>query len=75
MEGPMLSVLQPIATLVFCEQKLFLCIAEVNGLFRDSLPVNDILITVLPEKIVQVSYQVLHVVPSSTADDSNGIND
>jgi hypothetical protein len=75
MEGPMLSVLQPIATLVRCEQKLFLCIAEVNGLFHDSLPVDDIPVTLLSEKIIQVSYQALRLVPASTADDSNGIND
>jgi hypothetical protein len=74
-EGPVLSVLQPIATLVFCEQKLFLCIAEVNGLFRDSLPVDDIPITLLSEKIVEVSYQVLRLIPASTTDDSSGRND
>lgn len=74
-EGPVLSVLQPVATLVFCEQKLFLCIAEVNGLFHDSLPVDDIPIAVLSERIVQVSYQALRLVPASTTDDPNGIND
>ena len=74
-EGPMLSVLQPIATLVFCEQKLFLCIAEVNGLFRDSVPMDDIPIALLSEKIIQVSYQALRLVPASTTDDPNGIND
>jgi hypothetical protein len=74
-EGPMLSILQPIATLVFCEQKLFLCIAEVNGLFRDSLPVDDISISLLSEKIVQVSYQALRLIPASTIDDPSSIND
>jgi hypothetical protein len=74
-EGPTLSILQPIATLVFCEQKLFLCIAEVNGLFHDSLPVDDIPIALLSEKIIQVSYQAVRLVPASTTDDSNGIND
>ena len=72
---PVLSVLQPIATLVFCEQKLFLCIAEVNGLFHDSLPVDDIPITIISEKIVQVSYQALRLVPASTTDDPKGVND
>jgi hypothetical protein len=52
MEGPMLSILQPIATLVFCEGNLFLCIAKVNRLFRDSLPMDDIPVTLLSEKIV-----------------------
>jgi hypothetical protein len=74
-EGPVLSVLQPITTLVLCEQKLFLCIAEVNGLFHDSLPVDDIPIAVLSEKIIQVSYQALRLVPASTTDNPNGIYD
>jgi hypothetical protein len=47
MEGPSLSVLQPIVTLIFCEQKLFLCIAEVNGLFHDSLPMDNVPIALL----------------------------
>jgi len=74
-EGPMLSILQPIAMLVFCKGSLFLCIAEVNGLFHDSLPVDDIPVTLLSEKVIQVSYQALHLVPASTTDDPNGIND
>jgi hypothetical protein len=72
-EGSVLSVLQPITTLVLCEQKLFLCIAKVNGLFHNSLPVDDIPIAVLSEKIIQVSYQALRLVPASTTDDPNGI--
>lgn len=75
MEGPVLSALQPITTLVFCEEKLFLCIAEVNGLFHDTLPMDDISVIVLSEKIIQVSYQALHLVPASATDDPNGIND
>jgi hypothetical protein len=53
---PSLSVLQPIATLVFCNQRLFLCIAEVNGLFLNGKSVKDIPMSILPEKISQVSY-------------------
>ena len=74
-EGLTLSVLQPIATLVFCKQKLFLCIAEVNRLFNNFLPVDNILITVLSEKITQVSYQALHLTPASMINDPNGTND
>ncbi|KAF8501133.1 hypothetical protein F5888DRAFT_1579713, partial [Russula emetica] len=50
-------------------------IAEVNELFHDSVPMDDIPITILSEKIVQVSYQALRLVPASTTDDPNGIND
>jgi hypothetical protein len=74
-DGPLLSILQPIATLVVCEQKIFLCIAEVNGLFLDYQSVDYIPFSVLPEKIAQVSYQALRLVPASYSDDPSGTND
>jgi hypothetical protein len=73
-DGPFLSILQPVATLVVCEQKLFLCIAEVNGLFLDCQPVEDIPFSVLSEKIAQVSYQALRLIPASRFDDPDGAN-
>ena len=75
LEEPMLSIFQPITTLIFCEQKLFLCIGEINGLFHDTLPVDDIPVTLLSKKIIQVLYQALRLIPTSTTDDPNGIND
>jgi hypothetical protein len=75
MQSPMLSIHQPITTLVVCEQNLFLCVAEVTGLFIDSRPVNDIPISLLPEKIVQMSYQALRLIPASYTDDPKGEND
>lgn len=74
-EGPILSILQPIATIVSCEDKLFLCIGEVNGLFLDHQPVDDIPISVLSEKITCVSYQALHLVPAGYSDDCDGKHD
>ena len=74
-DGPFLSILQPIATLVVCEQKLFLCIAEVNGLFLDCQSVEEIPFPVLSEKIAQVSYQALRLIPASRADGPDGSND
>ncbi|KAI0282663.1 hypothetical protein BC826DRAFT_1110696 [Russula brevipes] len=74
-DGPILSVLQPIATLVFCEHKLFLCIAEVNGLFLDSRSVDGIPVAILLEKIAEVSYQALRLVPANASDDPGGNND
>ena len=55
-QSPVLSIHQPIATLMLCEQNLFLCIAEVTGLFLDSCSVDDIPLSVLSKKIAQVSY-------------------
>ena len=75
LDEPSLSVLQPIATLVFCDQQLFLCIAEVNGLFLDSRSVKDIPISILSEKISQVSYQALRLIPATLSDVSDGKSD
>jgi hypothetical protein len=74
-DRPALSVLQPIATVILCEDKLFLCLAEVNGLFLDHQAVDDIPISVLSEKIAQVSYQGLRLVPASYSDDRDGKHD
>jgi hypothetical protein len=74
-DEPFLSILQPIVTLLFCEQKLFLCIAEVNGLFLDCQTIKEIPFSVLSEKIAQVSYQALRLILASLADDPNGAND
>ena len=70
-----LSILQPIATVILCEGKLFLCVAEVNGLFLNHQSVDDIPISVLSEKIAQVSYQGLRLVPASYSDDPDGKHD
>jgi len=67
-----LSILQPITTLVFCDQRLFLCIAEVNSLFLDGKSVEDIPVSILPEKISQVSYQGLCLIPATFADIPDG---
>ena len=40
-DEPTLFILQPIATVVVCEGMLFLCIAEVNGLFLNHQPVDN----------------------------------
>jgi len=74
-DEPSLSVLQPIATLVFCDQQLFLCIAEVNGLFLDGKSIEDIPVSILPEKIAQVSYQALRLIPATLSDVPDGKHD
>jgi len=71
----MLFILQPITTVVVCKGTLFLCIAEVNGLFLNHQPVDDILISLLSEKGAQVSYQGLRLVPACHSDDHDGKHD
>ena len=70
-----LSVLQPIATVILCKGKLFLCIGEVNGLFINHQEVDDIPLSVLSEKTAQVSFQGLRLVPSTYSDDRDGKHD
>jgi hypothetical protein len=60
---------------MLCEQDLFLCVAEVTGLFLDTNPVDDIPLSILPEKIAQVSYQALCLVPATYTNDPMGKND
>jgi len=74
-DKPTLFILQPIATVVACEGRLFLCIAEVNGLFLGHQPVDDIPLSFLSEKTAQVSYQGLRLVPACYSDDREGKHD
>ena len=74
-DRPTLSILQPIATVILCKGKLFLCIAKVNGLFLDYQSVDDIPISILSEKIAQVSYQGLCLVPASYSDNHDRKHD
>jgi hypothetical protein len=74
-QSPVLSIHQPIAMLMLFEQNLFLCIAEVTGLFLDSHSVDDIPISILSKKIAQVLYQGVCLVPASYTDDSKGEHD
>ena len=74
-DQPTIFILQPIATVVICEEKVFLCVAEVNGLFLDHQPVDHIPISFLSEKTAQVSYQALRLVPASYSDDRDGKHD
>ena len=72
---PTLSIHQPITTVIGCEGELFLCMAEVNGLFLDHQPVDEIPISVLSEKVSQVSYQGLRLVSSTYSDVPDGKHD
>ncbi len=58
--------------LVSCNQRLFLCLAEVNGLFLYGKSIEDIPVSILSEKIAQVSYQALHLIPATFSDAPDG---
>lgn len=74
-EGPFLSIFDPVASLLVCEQKLFLCIGEVNGVSVDSHATERVSLQLLPESTVKITFQVLRLVPASTDDDPSEKND
>lgn len=73
--GPCLSIFDPVSTLVRCEDKYFLCIGEVNGLSVDSKSRQRVALNLLAESTIRVSYQILHLIPSTTDDDPTAKND
>lgn len=68
-DGPFLSIFDPIASLLVCEAKLFLCVGEVNELWVDSKSSERVPIRLLPESTIRLSYQVLHLIPATIEDD------
>jgi hypothetical protein len=59
----------PIATLVKCEDHIFLCIGEVNDIIHDSNHLEEIAVDTLMEPSVFVTFQLLFLVPASVEDD------
>ena len=55
--------------------RLFLCIAKVNGLFLGCQAIDDIPISALSKKAAQVSYQGMRLVLASYEDDHDGKHD
>jgi hypothetical protein len=64
-----------IATLVFCEGRIFLCLGEVNGIYLDSESLDSIGLDVLPERSVHISFQFLKIIPATTIDDMSNKHD
>ncbi|KAG6827992.1 hypothetical protein H0H92_009721 [Tricholoma furcatifolium] len=69
--APSIIVQDPIATLVLCEGRVWLCIGEVNNITHDSQSVDSIPLEILYEGTVSVSFQVLglRVRPATSDDD------
>jgi hypothetical protein len=59
----------PIATLVQCDGRIFLCVGEVNDITVDSQHADHIGVDYLTEPTVFVSYQMLDIVQASIDDD------
>lgn len=74
-EAAVLRVTEPIVTLLRCDNKLFMCIGEVNTLRWNSKTVDEIRIDRLMEPLAQVSFQVLSLIPATSDDDPTLKND
>ena len=64
LQGPILSVSDPVATLFQCEGNIFLAIVQVNDICIDHESVLEIRMELLLESIVSVQFQVYQFVES-----------
>ena len=70
-----LVISDPIATLVWVEEKFWLCLGEVNAIWIDGQSVGHISFDMLAEDVVTVSYQMLGLRPATLDDNPEGWHD
>jgi hypothetical protein len=63
--APTLLLNDPIATVLRCQGRIFLAIAQVNSIRVDGRPQCDIRVDHLPEKTVVITYQIMQLRPIS----------
>jgi hypothetical protein len=68
-DEPYILLSEPIATLVRCDDKLFVAIGEVTDIRLDSKSVDQLSIDVLRERKVTVHFQIISLIPATTKDD------
>jgi len=69
LDGPAIKMDFPIATLLKCEGRLFVCIGEMNDIMFDSKHVDSLSMELLSEPSAFISFQMLYLIPA-TVDDS-----
>ncbi|KZP23239.1 hypothetical protein FIBSPDRAFT_737825, partial [Athelia psychrophila] len=74
-DGPCLSVLDPIVSLVHCEGKLFLAFGEVTNIHIQSSSIGKVPLELLPENTVRVSYQMILLAPANIEQDPSERHD
>jgi hypothetical protein len=74
-EQLVLTISDPIASLLSSDNQTWLCIGEVNGLKIDGKLAEYVPYEMLPEKVVTVSYQLLGLRPATVLDDADMKND
>ena len=70
-EQLVLAISDPIASLLSSDNRIWLCVGEVNGLKIDGKLAEYIPHELLPEKVVTISYQLLGLRPATTLDDTD----
>jgi hypothetical protein len=73
---PSLRIGNPIATLVKCEEKIFLAISQINRLhFASQNNLQEIAIHLLADSTTKVDFQILQLTPATIEDDPQGKHD
>jgi hypothetical protein len=73
--GTVLLVSDPIASLLRCEDHVWVCIGLVNGITNDGKSVQFLDLDLLGESKVSVSYQLLGLRPTTSEDDPSMAHD
>ncbi|KAH8977971.1 hypothetical protein EDB86DRAFT_3237290 [Lactarius hatsudake] len=73
--GDVLLVNNPVASLLLCEDKMFLCVGEVIGIHIGTNVVDHVSLDILLEDSVRVTYQAYSLVCTTPDDDSMHVND
>ncbi|KAH8979218.1 hypothetical protein EDB86DRAFT_3089267 [Lactarius hatsudake] len=69
--GNILMVNNPIASLVSCEDNIFLCVGEIIGIHLGSKAVDYLRLNILLEDTVRITYQVYSLVSTSNDNDQH----
>ncbi len=72
---PSLMLSEPIATLICCEKRMFLAIAEVVDIQINSNSMEELSLDLLMEDTATVTYQVVDLIPATHEDDPALKND
>ncbi|KAK7024706.1 hypothetical protein R3P38DRAFT_3532308, partial [Favolaschia claudopus] len=73
--APSLRIGNPIATLVLCEEELFLAIGQVNTIILGTQPMDSIVLDLLPDRGTKISYQIFQLISTDSVDDPSGQHD
>ncbi len=72
LRGSSLIIHDPIASVLRCEDRLFVCIGKVTNIQVESHAMDQIVVEMLAEKIISVSFQLIYLVSCLKEDDPSG---